>query len=289
MFGSNAPKPAFSFGSSTAPATTGTTNTTTTGGGGLFGQSQPAPSTGPSLFGQSQPAPSTNTGTSLFGAPKPLGASLPAPSNVPALPAQPPTLTTNPYGTDALLSSVSSTSAAANQAPLPFNVAPKNKPPLVSPFRSSPRNAVRVTRLRGSTPGLDVSRSMREGTPSDRATPLRAGSVSLFHQPSDAATLSPQAFIPRSTSKRLVLDGDTSISRSPSVLREGTPRASVAPRARFSPAVEKVVVGNTSQVGAGGDPDSSVVLPVREPSFASTPPAPRAKSCLLYTSDAADE
>ena len=74
------------------------------------------------------------------------------------------------------------------------------------------------------------------------------------------------------------MDGDTSISRSPSVLREGTPRASVAPRARFSPAVEKVVVGNTSQVGAGGDPDSSVVLPVREPSFASTPPAPRAKS-----------
>ena len=278
LFGNNAPKPAFSFGSSTAPATTGTTSTTTTGGGGLFGQSQPAPSTGPSLFGQSQPAPSTNTGTSLFGAPKPLGASLPAPSNVPALPAQPPTLTTNPYGTDALLSSVSSTSAAANQAPLPFNVAPKNKPPLVSPFRSSPRNAVRVTRLRGSTPGLDVSRSMREGTPSDRATPLRAGSVSLFHQPSDAATLSPQAFIPRSTSKRLVLDGDTSISRSPSVLREGTPRASVAPRARFSPAVEKVVVGNTSQVGAGGDPDSSVVLPVRESSFTSTPPAPRAKS-----------
>ena len=328
LFGSSAPKPTFSFGSAGSSGTglgtgagagTGTgagsgtgfsfgsgsgagaagSAPSTTGGGaggGLFGQSQPAPSsTGPSLFGQSQPAvPSANTGSSLFGGAKPLGASMPTMTGASAQPLQPPSLTTNPYGTDALLANVAG-APAASQSPLPFNVAPKNKPPLVSPFRSSPRNAVRVTRLRGSTPGLDMSRSIREGTPSDRATPVRAGSVGLFRQPSDAVALSPQAFIPRSTSKRLVLDGDTSLSRSPSMLREGTPRASVPPRARFSPAVEKVLsgsggafggdsiaggagTGNTSSLsGTGAEADSSLVLPVREPSYTASP-APRGKS-----------
>ncbi|WFD18276.1 hypothetical protein MCAP1_000475 [Malassezia caprae] len=258
LFGSsttnNAAKPAFSFGQS-APSGTGAAS------GGLFGQSQPASGTAPSLFGQSQPASGTGATGGLFGA-KPLGASAPAPG----APVAPPTLTTNPYGTDGLLGQVPAT--AANQSPLPFNVAPKNKPPLVPPFRSSPRNAVRVTRLRGSTPGLDMSRSVREGTPVDRATPVRAGSVGLFRNPSDAAVLPSQAFIPRSTSKRLVLDADTSLTHSPS-LRASVPRA-MTPRARFSPAVKKVV--------AGVDGDTSLVVPARDTSVLTSTPAPKAKS-----------
>ncbi|WFD21613.1 hypothetical protein MEQU1_000268 [Malassezia equina] len=260
LFGSstanNAAKPAFSFGAST----TGGTGATT---GGLFGQSQPAAGTGPSLFGQSQPAGGAGASGGLFGA-KPLGASAPAPGASVA----PPTLTSNPYGTDNLLGQVPTTTAA-NQSPLPFNVAPKNKPPLVPPFRASPRNAVRVTRLRGSTPGLDMSRSVREGTPVDRTTPVRAGSVGLFRNPSDAAVLPSQAFLPRSTSKRLVLDADTSLTHSPS-FRASVPRA-VTPRARFSPAVEKVVA-------SGLDGDTSLVAPARDASVLASTPASNLKA-----------
>ena len=257
LFGSAASKPSFSFGASQPAPTTG---------GGLFGSASttaaPGAASGGGLFGSASTTAPNAGGGGLFGA-KPLGASAPAPAtaafgaSTTAAPAAPPSLTSNPYGTDTLLGSVPAAAApAASQPPIPFSVAPKSKPPLVSPFRSSPRNAVRVTRLRGSTPGLDSP--ARERTPAERATPVRAGSVGLFHGPSDAA-LSPQAFIPRSTSKRLVLDGDTSLSRSSSVWREGTPRA------RFSPAVEKLAASS----GAGADEtETSLVLP----------PVPRAPS-----------
>ncbi|WFD07781.1 hypothetical protein MVES1_003152 [Malassezia vespertilionis] len=247
--GSTAPsaqKPFFSFGnpSAGAPSTS------------LFGQSQPAQPS--SLFGQSQPAPQNNVfGQSMA---KPLGASAPAPSL-----GTPPTLTTNPYGTDALLANT------APQAPLPFNVAPKNKPPLVSPFRSSPRNAVRVTRLRGATPALELGSArertpFRESTPGPAlarsTTPLRA--TSLFSGPSDAPSLSPQAFLPRSTSKRLVLHGDTSFGAAQRTRREATPLH--ISRARFSPAAERVVQSPAP------DDTSAFVLPRAEPSAAPLPP-----------------
>lgn len=270
LFGasSTAPKPSFSFGgsqpSSTAPS------------GGLFGQSQPAQPSG-GLFGQSQPAQPSGglfgTQTNTFGSSlaKPLGASAPA-APAPAPAASPASLTTNPYGTDALLANTQP--SAATQAPLPFNVAPKSKPPLVSPFRSSPRNAVRVTRLRGSTPALDVSQArertpFRESTPglaSRGATPVRSSSM-LFRGPSDAQALSPQAFIPRSTSKRLVLDGDATFARSPSVRRE---TLTATPRARFSPAVERA-----ADVG-----EESVSLPHPDLSVSRVSEPPRARQSL---------
>ncbi|WFC94188.1 hypothetical protein MBRA1_000821 [Malassezia brasiliensis] len=265
-----------------APASNTNTGTSTfgqTSGGGLFGQSQPA-STGGGLFG-----------ASTFGAAKPLGASAPAPSTAPTLgggapvaaTASPASLTTNPFGTDGLLGTASP--SAASQPPLPFNVAPKSKAPLVSPFRSSPRNAVRVTRLRGTTPGLDLSprerTPLREGTPglgaSRSMTPARSSSM-LFRGPSDTQTLSPQAFIPRSTSKRLVLDGDASFARSPSVRRD-TLRLST-PRARFSPAVERAAdVGNTSTLSAApalddDRADLSVSREVQRPAKGTRAPSP---------------
>lgn len=285
LFGNNASKPSFSFGGGTSTnnnaSTTGPTGASGTGGG-LFGQSQPAPAMGGGggLFGQSAPAAPSG---GLFGA-KPLDASSSAPNaSASASMAAPPSLTTNPYGTDALLGQVGANAPASSQAPLPFNVAPKHKPPLTSPFRSSARNAVRVTRLRGSTPGLEMSRSVREGTPGERATtPGRAASVGLFRHPSDAAALSPQAFLPRSTSKRLVLDGDTSLTRSPSVWREGTPRASTAVP-RFSPAAE-TVLGSRDKAQAEESSLSMSVPPlpssVKTPAVAktpasSTPPVPQ--------------
>ena len=228
------------FGTNTGAGTgTGAAGTT----GGLFGSTSTAPAP---LFGQSQPAGTGfGGGSSLFGS-KPFGASAPAPAPAAATPAQ---LTTNPYGTDAMLTGIQipAGAGAAAQPPLPFNVAPKNKPPLVSPFRSSPRNAVRVTRLRGSTPA-DLSPGVRERTPGLRestpalsaraTTPARAGSENLFRAPSDVP-LTPQALVPRSTSKRLVLD-----DRIASPRREGTPglvrsRSSVS-RPRFSPVAERV-------------------------------------------------
>ena len=284
----NQPKPSlFSFGSNTSSAPS-----QPAGGTSLFGQSQPAPSTGTGtgggLFGQSQPAPSGGLfgASSSFGAPKPLGASAPAPSTAPAASASPASLTTNPYGTDSLLANASPSAAA--QPPIPFNVAPKSKPPLVSPFRSSPRNAVRVTRLRGSTPGLDLSprerTPLRESTPGLGATrgttPVRSSST-LFRGPSDAQALSPQAFIPRSTSKRLVLDGDASFSRSPSVVRRDTLGLST-PRARFSPAVERAAEQSSSALGAsagvvsalGDETDRGDLSVSRELPRAKTPVAP---------------
>ncbi|KAJ1020735.1 hypothetical protein NDA16_004127 [Ustilago loliicola] len=131
----------------------------------------------------------------------------------------------NPYGTDSLFASNPVSGAAglaANGASLPFNVAPKNKPPLTTPFRSSPRGANKINRLRGSTPGasgLGNSSFVREGTPGSFregtpgahnrfGTPGRAGSPALFKGLSDeySQPLSSQAFVSRPSAKRLVLD-----------------------------------------------------------------------------------
>ncbi|WFD42044.1 hypothetical protein MPSI1_000681 [Malassezia psittaci] len=237
------------FGQPQLGSNQGTNNTPATGlgastfggnAGGLFGQSQPATGGG-GLFGAS---------SSMNGA-RPLGASAPTSSGMPGFgqsgstaQASPASLTMNPFGTDALLGNIQAN--AASQAPLPFNVGAKSKPPLVSPFRSSPRNAVRVTRLRGATPGLDLS--PRERTPFRESTPLRGSSPAmtpnrsggtLFRGPSDTQALSPQAFISRSSSKRLVLDNDASFARSPSVQRRDPLPVSTHSRAQFSPAVER--------------------------------------------------
>ena len=305
-------KPAFSFGGFGAGGSQPSQPSAGTGGGGLFGSqpSQPAAGGGGGLFGQSQPAGASGGG--LFGSSfnKPLGASAPAPGTggaaAPPAAASPASLTTNPYGTDALLGNVAlpAGAGAAAQAPLPFNVAPKNKPPLVSPFRSSPRNAVRVTRLRGGTPALDslspsarerTPGTLRESTPGGYARTRTPGSASsaqqLFRGPSDAQTLSPQAFLPRSTSKRLILDGAEPSFSSPSARRETTPfdggslprsRSSAAVRARFSPAVERLVASGEADTSASfGWPDAdesaalngSVAARARPPR-AATAPAP---------------
>lgn len=145
-------------------------------------------------------------------------------------------LDANPYGTDSLFASNPINGAAggsaANGASLPFNVAPKNKPPLTTPFRSSPRGANKINRLRGSTPGASglgsssfvregMPGSFREGTPGAHArfgTPGRAGSPALFKGLSDeySQPLSSQAFVSRPSAKRLVLDdaGENSFSAS---------------------------------------------------------------------------
>ena len=93
--------------------------------------------------------------------------------------------------------------------------------------------------------------------------------MNLFRCPSDTP-LTPQALVPRSTSKRLVLDGSFSSPR-----REGTPglmrsRFSVA-RPRFSPAAERVA---RETPAPDADLSSSFVLPpVRPREEPARPPA----------------
>lgn len=240
------------FGQSNQTAQTGAT------GGGLFGSSNTA---GSSLFGNTG---ASNTGGGLFGGSTQnqsggglfggLGGGQNQQStgglfgqsqqnqlqnnslqNQQQLPSVQASLDSNPYGTDSLFASNPLNAGAgstANGASLPFNVAPKNKPPLTTPFRSSPRGASKINRLRGSTPGasgLGSSSFVREGTPGSLregtpgantrfGTPGRAGSPALFKALSDeySQPLSSQAFVSRPSAKRLVLDdaGENSFTAS---------------------------------------------------------------------------
>lgn len=192
----------------------------TLGGGNSFGGAQ---STG-GLFGQSQMNQSAGSNLQT-------------------------SLNANPYGTDSLFGgaaasltgSLSSNSDARaglsnSQAMLPFNVAKpsvKKQPPLVPPFRPSPRASTRITKLRGSTPGAGFREStpVREGTPSLFASanatsrPISSPSAGshLFRGLSDdvarsqreasvPTSLPSQAFVGRSSVKRLVLDDQTNKS-----------------------------------------------------------------------------
>ncbi|PWN50551.1 hypothetical protein IE53DRAFT_362282 [Violaceomyces palustris] len=212
------------------------------GGGGLFGSSAQTQGTGglfgggSSLFGGGS---ATTGGMGLFG--QSQGQQTLGQQQQQQQPTIQASLDSNPYGTDSLFASnlAASGQGVAAQAPLPFNVAPKSKPPLVAPFRASPRSAAKITRLRGSTPsGVGIGGrdgtpgSFRESTPGSFmrfGTPGRAGSPSLFKGLSDehSQPLSSQAFITRPSSKRLVLDepGDASFSST----RGGLPRSGSVP------------------------------------------------------------
>jgi nuclear pore complex protein Nup98-Nup96 len=246
-------------------------NTNTLGsstGGGLFGNNQAGQSGGGGLFGSTnQQSTNANTGGGLFGS-STLGQSTGAGFSFGGQSTTQPqlssslfgstqsnqqtsnlnmSLNSNPYGTDALFggqagaATGSGLGASVNnglnsQPHLPFNVSlsrstAKKQPPLVPPFRPSSGNSIRITKLRGSTPGLRESTPGREGTPtasnslfsSSPAPPssyqrLSSPSPSIFRGLSDdlprsqregstpAAPLPPQAFVSRPSVKRLVLD-----------------------------------------------------------------------------------
>ncbi|KAJ9475145.1 Nucleoporin NUP116/NSP116 [Pseudozyma hubeiensis] len=217
-------------GGSSLFGNTGASNT----GGGLFGSSTQN-NTGGGLFGglgggQNQQA------SGLFGQSQQNQQQSGLLQNQQQQPTVQASLDSNPYGTDSLFASNPINGAAggsaANGSSLPFNVAPKNKPPLTTPFRSSPRGANKINRLRGSTPGASglgsssfvregTPGSFREGTPGAHArfgTPGRAGSPALFKGLSDeySQPLSSQAYVSRPSAKRLVLDdaGENSFSAS---------------------------------------------------------------------------
>ena len=296
------------FGSSTNQQQAGTTGGGLFGGGSsLFGGGATGTSTG-GLFGQSTAQPAQG-GQGLFGST--LGQQQNQQQQGQLQQQQPSiqaSLDANPYGTDSLFASnlPQQAQGAAAQAPLPFNVAPKHKPPLVAPFRASPRSAAKITRLRGSTPVTSgfagresTPGSVREGTPGAYirfGTPGRAGSPSLFKGLSDEQSqpLSSQAFVSRPSSKRLVLDepGENSFaasrragsvphfdttsspltSASAGYLRSGT-AAPTAGRVTFSPALET----RAEAVRPGGG----------DLSFASSVPSRRGN--LFASSQAPDE
>uniref|UniRef100_V5EXZ9 Peptidase S59 domain-containing protein n=1 Tax=Kalmanozyma brasiliensis (strain GHG001) TaxID=1365824 RepID=V5EXZ9_KALBG len=212
----------------------GNTGTSTTGGG-LFGSSTQN-TTGGGLFGGLGGAQNQQASGGLFGQSQQNQQQPGLLQNQQQQPTMQASLDLNPYGTDSLFASNPINGAAggsaANGASLPFNVASKNKPPLTTPFRSSPRGANKINRLRGSTPGASglgnssfvregTPGSFREGTPGAHArfgTPGRGGSPALFKGLSDeySQPLSSQAFVSRPSAKRLVLDdaGENSFSAS---------------------------------------------------------------------------
>ncbi|TKY86404.1 hypothetical protein EX895_004553 [Sporisorium graminicola] len=218
-------------GGSSLFGNTGASNT----GGGLFGSSTQN-ATGGGLFGGLGGAQNQQASGGLFGQLQQNQQQPGLLQNQQQQPTVQASLDANPYGTDSLFASNPINGAAggsaANGASLPFNVAPKNKPPLTTPFRSSPRGANKINRLRGSTPGASglgsssfvregTPGSFREGTPGAHArfgTPGRAGSPALFKGLSDeySQPLSSQAFVSRPSAKRLVLDdaGENSFSAS---------------------------------------------------------------------------
>lgn len=285
-------------GGSSLFGNTGASNT----GGGLFGSSNQN-ATGGGLFGGLGGAQNQQASGGLFGQSQQNNQQ----QNPQQFPTVQASLDTNPYGTDSLFASNplnGATGSANNGAPLPFNVAPKNKPPLTTPFRSSPRGANKINRLRGSTPGASglgsssfvregTPGSVREGTPGAHArfgTPGRGGSPALFKGLSDeySQPLSSQAFVSRPSAKRLVLDdaGENSftasrIGRSGSVphfdtgsspavglhgsaFRSGTAQPGSASRVTFSPALEQRA---ESVRPGGGDLSFASSLPSRRGNF----------------------
>lgn len=224
LFGGNS-----SAGGSSLFGNAGTSNTA----GGLFGNSTQN-STGGNLFGGLGGGQNQQASGGLFGQSQQNQQQPGFSQNQQQQPTVQASLDSNPYGTDSLFASnpINGTAggSTANGASLPFNVAPKNKPPLTTPFRSSPRGANKINRLRGSTPGASglgsssfvregTPGSFREGTPGAHArfgTPGRAGSPALFKGLSDeySQPLSSQAFVSRPSAKRLVLDdaGENSFS-----------------------------------------------------------------------------
>ncbi|CAO1638569.1 unnamed protein product [Sympodiomycopsis kandeliae] len=287
-------------------------------GGGLFGnnnnnnnqQQQGSGATG-GLFGQSTlgggAGQTNNFGASTGGL---FGGASTNQQPQSSLPPQGVGLTSDPYGTDALFRSMTG-GGAANQPSLPFNVstnsasgnAPslsaslKSKPlpaPMMSPFRPNPKNASRIVRLRGGTPAPDSSPSAGSGGAFGRSgSPALNGANGLFRgmsddvgSPAGDGSLPSQAFVPRQSVKRLVLNdhgANSSFGRSvrggteePNTsasgfkdsifgnARSGTvpPRVSAAASGRnvtFSPALEAGLGSSRRDlsVTASGVPDDS--------------------------------
>lgn len=320
----------FSFGSG---ATTGANagglfgSGATGGSGGLFGNSSTTGGSG-GLFGASQSNNNQQSGGGgLFGglgASQGTGSLFGASSNQAqqqsSLPPQGVGLTSDPYGTDALFKSMTGGSAV-NQPALPFNVstsAPpqqsgvnvlsasaRSKPlpaPMLSPFRPNPKNSSRVVRLRGGTPARESSPSGNTSAFLGRsASPALNGARGLFNglsdevgSPSQENGLPAQAFLGRSSVKRLVLndDGNSSWGRSSRAGTEGPnqsgpgPRDSifggrsgtVPPRAAnssrgvaFSPAFESGLKRREATVGADETFGDNSLQRSRSALFAETP------------------
>ncbi|KAK4047035.1 3',5'-cyclic-nucleotide phosphodiesterase [Microbotryomycetes sp. JL221] len=196
------------FGAKPAPAT-----------GGLFGSA--APSTTPSLFGSQptqpqQPQPQQQQqAPSLFGST--LGSSFSAGASTNTQPQRPTAYATaddaNAYGSNPLFQSTKPTTARPADD--------KKKPPIFTSFRNSPVNksTTKITRLRGfgSSTALNGSGSpMAVGSSvgSNVSASPRASPLKLITGVGDEAALSPNAFVNRSSVKKLVIDRKT-ISQSP--------------------------------------------------------------------------
>ncbi|KAM0787725.1 hypothetical protein ACM66B_003784 [Microbotryomycetes sp. NB124-2] len=199
-------------------------------GGGLFGAKPAAPATGglfgssstttPSLFGsqpaQQQSQPQQQQAPSLFGnsTTSTFGGAL----STATQPQQPTAYATaddvNAYGSNPLFQSTKPAVARPTDE--------KKKPPIFSSFRSTPvsKSATKITRLRGfgspasfngSASPAPLSSSVNSAA---TASPGRNSPLKLVSGAGDDAALSPNAFVNRSSVKKLVIDRKA-ISQSP--------------------------------------------------------------------------
>ena len=149
----------------------------------------------------------------------------------------------NPYGNNPIFANVQAAHSSGPKAiDAPQNGSLKKQPALALSYRGTPRSPARITKLRGfatsaSSPSINVGRfgspAPAPGTP--LGSSLRSGttspslSLSLSNSLSEGITISPQAFVNRSSVKKLVIDkskhGDPELlfQRSRTASRNSTP------------------------------------------------------------------
>jgi len=202
------------FANNNSASSTNLFNKPTTPSGNLFGQTQPqSTGLGSSLFG----GQSNNTGSNLFGAASTnnqpnFGAGASTNSignfdfgntnnnqNQPQLTAS---IDQNPFGNNPLFNSMNS---SQGQSPGPIatplaSPAPKKKPAMIPHYKLSPR-AVVSPRLRSLRPMSSLNSLSSPGSPS-----FGPRASNAFHGVSEDAMLTPDAFSPRQSMKKLVID-----------------------------------------------------------------------------------
>ncbi|OLL22035.1 Nucleoporin nup189 [Neolecta irregularis DAH-3] len=270
-------------------------NTNTNPGGGLFGQ-KPAtgglfgsnittqPSTG-SIFGGNNSTFGNNNagGSSLFGNnPQPGGGLFGQPTQQPQQQQLQASIDSNPYGANPLFQSVGTgqqTPLGPIATPLKTN-AHKPKPAILNQFKLTPR-AAPSSRLLNLRPGCSPS----------PVSPMGSRNMHLFDGRNDDSTLSPDAFTPRGSIKKLIIDRKVSEAdllsggADWSGVSQGPPRDKTAPSPRktsFNHATEQDVRPEISKIV---ESESLSSKPLQGPSKHEMAQSPRYQSPDVKTQE----
>ncbi|KAJ9092013.1 hypothetical protein QFC21_006993 [Naganishia friedmannii] len=281
-------------------------------GGSLFGNNNANKPAGTGMFGSTGPAQQSNTGGGLFGnlgqsqnqqqqqqAPGFGGGSLfgnqstnnnNSLGNSQAQQPMPQINPNDPYGSGNLFAN------PPNFAPINTSTT-KALPPLTSSFRAMPTPVKQPLRLRGyaASPGVNSPRlggstlgnSALGLSTASSGSPMRG---SLFDRPS-TDVLSPAAFTPRSSVKKLVIDKKITGANLAASLSQST-RAAVDRNLINPDADGDVGNGNVSLFGGNesvpGTPSRSVSAAVKVNTNGKSAPAPKSLNTLSRNVDLAD-